>query len=387
MKRGVVVLALAAGGCASLISADFDHAASGNAEDSGSLLDGAGAPLEGGGGTLTDGSVAPGTDGGMQTKKDSGGGGSGPACRQLVLPCLDPTDTKVIEVPGESTMQAAVMSAKAGDTIQINGASLGSGWRIPAYVTLRGCNGAKISGQVGVAGSGATFEGFQVTGTIVLNQTGVYLVHWNRFDGTGTDPGVSARSVDALVSAEVTATVEQNEFVARPAGIVGDTLYDNMIHSVDLTVQNNLFRDVASPILLTRGATMGKLTAKLLHNTLTGFNTGMGFYTLKDTPTVAGNIFASGTSAVSGDSPFTLSNSLLFNCAAGSATALGGAFATADPKLLDPANGDLHIGAGSAALDRVPAGPTLPSNDYAGCPRPVGHGGSSLGDIGAYEAP
>lgn len=391
MRRCVWAFAFAAIGCEGLIGADFGH---GNAQDQvdASGADEGGALADGAtdvGNTSRDGSTA-GKDAGS-TKKDSGGGGGGGgdsgACRPLVVPCLDLSDPKVIEVPTNGTMQNAIMNVKAGGTIQINGASLGSGWRIPAFVTLHGCNGAKIVGSIGAAGSGAVFEGFDVPGSIVLNQTGVFVVRWNRFDGNTTDPGVSARSIDALVSASVTATVEQNEFADRPAGITVDTAYDTMTHSVDVTVQNNLFHGVAAPIVASRGGLVGKITSKFLHNTLTGFTTGMALYSLQDTPTVAGNVFANGTNAVNGDSPFNLSNDLLFMCGAGTATPLGGAFASGDPKLVDATNGDLHLGAGSDALDRVPPGSLLPSKDYAGCPRPVGHGGAVLGDIGAYEAP
>ncbi len=387
MRRCVWALAFAAIGCEGLIGADFGHGVAQDATDASSADEGGASADGAAGGGGTDGS-ASGKDAG-QTKKDSGGGGGGDAgaCRPLAVPCLDLSDTKVIEVPTNSTMQSAITNAKAGYTIQINGVSLGAGWKIPAFVTLHGCNGAKIVGTISAVGSGAVFEGFEVPGSIVLNQTGVFVVRWNRFDGSATEPGVSARSIDALVSASVTATVEQNEFADRPAGITADTQYDTMTHSVDITVQNNLFHGVAAPIVASRGGLVGKITSKFLHNTLTGFTTGIGFYSLQDTPTVAGNIFANGTSAVNGDSPYNLSNDLLFMCGAGSATALGGSFANGDPKLVDAANGDLHLSAGSDALDRVPASSLLPSMDYAGCPRPVGHGGTPLGDIGAYEMP
>jgi hypothetical protein len=381
-------------GCDSLIGADFDRSA--QAGDGGADAD-APAPNGADGGVATggeDASTTPGKDASSSSSKDGSttptGDASVPAegaCRPLPVPCLDSSAANVIEVPTESTMQDAVTNAKAGDTIQIKGLMLGAGWKIPAYTTLHGCSGASIVGAISAAGSGATFEGFDVSGSIVLNQTGVYVVHWNRFLGTGTDPGVSPRSIDALVSATVTATIEENEFADRPAGIAVDTEYDTMTHTVDVTIQNNLFHGVAAPIVWSRGGLVGKITGKILHNTFYGFSTGIGLYSLMDTPTVAGNLFANGTKAVDGDSPFQCANDLLFMCAAGAAPPLGGSFATGDPKLLDPANGDLRLGTGSQALDRVPSGPDLPARDFAGCPRPVGHGGPALGDIGGYEAP
>lgn len=340
---------------------------------------------------VTDGGTVPGqdaagsSDGGTVVDKDAAVI-PGNACRKLVIECLDATAPKVIEVPTESTMADAIANAKAGDTIQVKGATLGAGWRVPAYVTLHGCNGAKIDGGISVLGSGATFEGFEVAGSIILNQTGTFIVRWNRFVGTSPEDAISARSIDGLVSADVKVTVEQNEFIGRASGIGASTRYDTMTHAVDLLIRNNVFREVERPMVLTRSGLVGKITARILHNTLVGFKGGIGLYGLKEPALVAGNLFVRGTNAVEGDAAYNLANGILSECGEGPAPPLGGAFATGDPKFVDAANGDLRIGPGSAALDRVPAGDALPTDDFAGCPRPKGHGGTPMGDVGAYEA-
>ncbi|NOU29344.1 MAG: hypothetical protein HOO96_15690 [Polyangiaceae bacterium] len=340
---------------------------------------------------VTDGGNAPeqdaavSSDGGPVVDKDAAVVPSN-ACRKLVIECLDATAPKVIEVPTESTMADAIANAKAGDTIQVKGATLGPGWRVPAYVTLHGCNGAKLDGTISVLGSGATFEAFEVAGSIILNQTGNYIVRWDRFVGSSAEDAIAARSIDGLVSADVKVTVEQNDFIGRASGIGASTRYDTMTHSVDLLVRNNVFREVERPIVLTRSGLVGKISARILHNTLVGFKGGIGLYGLKEPALVGGNLFVRGTNAVEGDAAYNLSNGILSDCGEGPAPPLGGAFATGDPKFVDAANGDLRIGPGSAALDRVPGGDALPTDDFAGCPRPKGHGGTPMGDVGAYEA-
>lgn len=337
-----------------------------------------------GGSTPADDASAS-VDGGTLSEKDAAVT-PGKACRKLVVECLDPSAAKVIEVPTESTMADAIANAKAGDTIQVKGATLGAGWRIPAYVTLHGCGGAKIDGGISALGSGATFEGFEVAGSIILNQTGTFIVRWNRFVGSSSEDAISARSIDGLVSADVKVTVEQNEFIGRASGIGASTRYDTMTHAVDLLVRNNVFREVERPMVLTRSGLVGKVTARILHNTLVGFKGGIGLYGLKEPALIAGNLFVRGTNAVEGDAAYNLSNGILSECAEGPAPPLGGAFATGDPMFVDAGSGDLRIGPGSVALDRVPAGDALPTDDFAGCPRPKGHGGTPMGDVGAYEA-
>lgn len=97
----------------------------------------------------------------------------------------------MIEVPGISLAEAFA-KAKASDTVQVRGRAIGAGFRVPPYMTLRGCTGAAIHGNIGFEGNAGVIEGFLVeeAGTIVANQTGSYVVHHNRFvNTTANAPG------------------------------------------------------------------------------------------------------------------------------------------------------------------------------------------------------
>jgi hypothetical protein len=310
------------------------------------------------------------------------------SCRPLALACLDPSASTVIEVPSELTAAQAFAAAKSGDTIQIRGLSLGAGWAVPPYVTLRGCDGAKIAGGIRFSGSGGVVEGFEVAGQIVANATGSYVIRYNRFGGTGSEAAVSARSIDGLVSASVTAVVESNWFEQRPAGVEGSTKYDTGTHSVDLTVRNNVFTGVASPIVLSEGGLVGKIKARIEHNTLHGFTTGIAAYGLDDKLVLSGNILASGDTGIAFSSAYELIFCLGWQLKTTYTTPpLSGALANGDPVFVDASKGDFRLGPASTAIDKVAAGTVVPAEDYLGCPRPVAYSGAEAkADIGAFEA-
>lgn len=343
--------------------------------------------------TVSDGTIGPASDGGSTASdgasppKVDGAVLPGGACRPSPPPCLDPAPTELVEVPTEKTFNDALAQAVAGSTIQVRGLSIGAGFRVPALVTLRGCAGAKIVGGMAFAGTGGTVEGFEVSGQIVANRSGTYIVRENRFVGTDATAGVEGNSIDGLVSADVKLTVVANLFSGRPKGIAASTRYDTGVHTVDLVVQNNVFRDVSAPVVVTRGGIVGKVSARFENNTLHNFATAF-FFGSVDRPTLSGNLLSSGTAAVGGDSAYEVSYSLLSGVSSpGSAPALSGTFATGLAGFADAAQGDFRLTAGSAALDRIPAGAGLPPDDFSGCPRPVArNGGAALGDIGAYEA-
>ena len=322
---------------------------------------------------------------------DHGPAGDAPPskpCLTLPLPCLDPGPASVIEVPTEASVADAFAGAKANDTIQIRGAALGAGWKIPAYVTLRGCQGAAIAGGISFAGSGGTVEGFTVegSGAIVANQTGAYVIRHNRFGASTSGHGVSARSTDALVFASVTAVVEGNWFEQRTHGVEAATKYDTGTHAVDLTLRNNVFHGVDYPIQVSEGGLVGKITAVIEHNTLHDFVTGLQLTGLDQVTTTRGNLLVEGNRAVSASAPYEVSDSATWQVTEAGDPPFAGAFATADPALVDPAGGDLRPGSGAAVVDVIPASAVMPTEDYLGCPRPVAvKGAASLGDIGAFE--
>ena len=310
----------------------------------------------------------------------------------LVLDCLDATPSNVIEVPTESTMQNAIDTAQANDIIQIKGANLGAGWRIPPYVTLRGCMGARVSGAIAFQGSGGVIEGFEVTenGRLVANKTGAYVVRMNRFTGTsaGTEYGVEGSSVDALVSASVVLVVEQNQFTGRALGVLAATRYDTMTHAVDVTVRNNVFAHVRRPVVVSEAGLVGVVNAKVEHNTFHDFSSAIELSSVDRVSKTSGNLFSTGTSAVSGGSTYEVAYSLAWQVTtpAGSPP-FSGSFAQGDPRFVDPASDDLRLGAGSLALDRIPNGTVVPSEDFQGCPRPAGAPGAPpMADVGAYES-
>ncbi len=332
-------------------------------------------------------------DGGTTSRDAAASGDAGPsaACRPLVLDCLDATAANVFEVPTEGTLQQAFAAAKANDVVQIKGAlKVGAGWKIPSYVTFRGCAGAMITGEIWFQGSGGIVEGFTVTNTggIVANATGSYVIRQNRFVGPaeGNTAGVSAESIDGLVSAQVTAVVEANVFEVRPRGIVAATSYDTGTRSVTITARNNVFRAVESPIIVSEGGLVGVIDAKLEHNTFYDFGDAIRLYDVSRVTKTSGNLFVKGTSAIKG-SPYEVAYSFAWNVTTPAGTPPNaGTFATGDPLFVDAANGDLRPSAGSPVVDAVPNGTPIPADDVQGCPRPAGPSGAPpKADVGAYE--
>jgi hypothetical protein len=324
---------------------------------------------------------------------DFAGADLGPpgACRVLPLDCLDPAPATVIEVPGESTAAAAFANAKGGDTIQLRGVSLGAGFQVPAYVTLRGCQNAKLSGGLSFAGSAGTVEGLEVSGTVVANRTGSYVVRFNRFvdGGVASEAGFSARSVDGLVSASVTAVVDSNRFSGRAMGVEARTQYDTMTHEVAITIRNNIFDGVASPVTVSESGLVGKITAKVEHNTFHAFDRAVRLFSVDHMLVViAGNAFSTGTHAVDANSAFEVQHSFVWQVTTPAPMApVAGAFVTADPLFADAANGDFRLGPGSLLVDAVPAAIPVPAEDAVGCPRPRALlGGEVKADVGALEA-
>jgi hypothetical protein len=389
---GSVVVA----GCADLKSAP-GGGDDGGVGDAGAVGDGAALGDGGGVGSGDGGAVGDG-DGGVLGGGDGGGGNdagprpdAGPslACRPMPPDCLDATPANVIDVPGEATLGAALGSAKAGDTVQIHGGAVPAGTKVPAGVTMHGCQGAQITGTVSFAGSNGTIEGFDVPGSIVANQTGQFSVRWNRFTGTSTTEGISARSIDSLVNASVSIVVDSNAFTGRPRGVVADTAYDTGTHEVTITLQNNVFTGVANPLIVTQSGLVGKITPKVLFNTFYGFDKALQLFgvTTGTVPTT-GNVFANGNAAIDANCMFSVDYSLSFQVATNTPqqAPLSGSFTAGDPKLVAPATGDLHLGGTSAALDQVPGGTTVPSTDYFGCPRPRAYTGADpKSDLGAIE--
>jgi hypothetical protein len=374
-----VLMALGLGACAELKAGEETDPA---AADAG----------EGGGDRQTEGDDAgtlPGPGDDAAAPGDGGNVGPAPACRELALGCLDPAPANVIEVPTEATLQEAFAAAKAGDVVQIKDRKLGAGWRVPAYVTLRGCEGSGIEGGIAFDGSAGTVEGFVVKGSVVANRTGSYVVRSNRFvaGGPANEAGVSGRSIDALVSASVTLLVDGNRFEARDAGVEAATRYDTMTHTVKITVRNNVFAGVARPFVASEAGLVGIVEATLEHNTFYDFDTAVSLHAVDRTTALSGNLFVKGKTGVTG-SPYTLAYAMAWNVTTPAGTPpISGTFASGDPKLVDAEAGDFRLAAGSPAIDAIPNGTQVPNEDHAGCPRPASaQGALPASDIGALES-
>ncbi|MCA9553971.1 MAG: hypothetical protein KC933_28295 [Myxococcales bacterium] len=308
-------------------------------------------------------------------------------CEPVVLGCLDPALESVLSVPDEVSWTDALAMVGFNQTIQIRGLDVGAGVRVPAAVTLHGCEGARIIGAVAFEGIGGTIEGFEVLGSIVANQTGVYLVRRNRFvGGSSTEPGVSARSVDALVSASVAVVVEQNLFEDRTIGVWVATRYDTMQHQVTAQVHDNVFNGCETGISVSENGLVGHIEAEITHNTFYAFNDAIRLEALELPTPLTANLFVNGGRAVAGTSAFQLQVALLDDVVTPSQSGLySGTFATGAAAFVDAAAGDFRLTAASDAVDLVGNAPS--GLDYLGCPRPVGLFGSvALGDVGALEA-
>ncbi len=309
-------------------------------------------------------------------------------CEALEVECAPATTPMLVEVPTEASATEAFATAMIGDTIQIRGRSLGSGFRVPPYVTLRGCDGARIEGSIAFSDGSGTVEGFAVTGSIIANRTGTFVVRRNRFEGTERSAGVSARSVDALVSASVEVIVEGNEFEERPLGVEARTRYDTMTHAVSLSVRNNVFDQVARPIAIEENGLVGHIDATIESNTFARFSTAVQLRSVSSRTVVDFNILWQGATGIDSDSPFQANFTFVHDVMQPhTLPPVGGVVTAMDPGFVDGAQGDYRLAPSSPLIDVISVASAVPSPDFYGCPRPVAiRGPSARADPGAIEA-
>ncbi len=309
------------------------------------------------------------------------------SCRPTPLPCLDASDPDVIEVPTEAGGEA-LQNATAGQTVQIRGLEVTGLTRVAPLVTVRGCEGASVSGTLWPQGSGGIIEGFVITGDLVFNRTGAYVVRDNVFSpGRALDgAAVEASSRDALVSADVEVIVERNRFEGVARGVTASTAYDTMTHRVNLTVRNNLFADVDEAVVVSEAGLVGEIEATIVHNTFVGFDTAVRFFSADTRPSLDANLFAMGTRGVGTDSVYGGVNNMDWAVDdPHQAPPFGGTFVTIPEPFVNTAGGDYRLAPGSPAIDATASGNL--TDDVVGCPRPVAFtGGAARHDVGAYEA-
>ena len=310
-------------------------------------------------------------------------------CQPVPLPCLDAANERVIEIPTEAGIEAFA-TANAGDTIQVRDRALGSLVWVPPLVTVRGCEGASITGTMAFRGTGGVVEGFQISGQVVANQTGTYVVRGNVFSGrtAAGAASIEGNSRDALVSADVELIVERNWFEGVPRAVGAGTSYHTMVHKVAIDVRNNVFNNVAEAIVISEGGSVGEIEASIVHNTFVGFSTAVRLFDVDRRTILDANLFASGTRAIASDSIYDGAHNMAADVEAlHDRPPLSGAVAVIDAPFLSSADSNFQLRADSPAIDAVPAGSI--NDDYAGCARPVAFtddGRQPRSDVGAFEA-
>jgi len=150
------------------------------------------------------------------------------------------------------------------------------------------------------------------------------------------------------------------------------------------TLVNNVIARSGSRTLSVYGYNESNLLlATLIHNTLVGAGAGYGVYAQYGVLTMTNTLVASATWGIHNATPVsatvTADHTLFYNTPNHSSGVISTDEISGDPRFIDPAGGDYHLGTGSAAIDvGVDAGVTT---DIDGDPRPIG----LLPDIGADE--
>lgn len=332
-----------------------------------------------------------GADGGFQEDAIADAGFTPqPACEPEMLDCLDPGAEEVIEVPSEATVQEAFATATNGQVIQLRGQAIGSGFRVPGFVTLRGCANAAIRGSISFEGGAGTIEGFIVDqmGSIIANQTGLYNIRRNRFPlSTSQEPAIRASAIDGLVGASVAVIIDRNRFADRRLGITLATRYDTNNREIEAIITSNVFTGVDEPIRADESGLAGRIDVRIEQNTFHGFDDAIALYSVAPISTLIANVFVAGGRAVNGDSPYQSSYNLTRDVVlAPSPPPVAGNFSAGDPLFVDEANRDFRLYQPSPAVDVVPSAQISSSVDYSGCMRPQSISGEARGDIGAFEA-
>lgn len=298
-----------------------------------------------------------------------------PVCEERRLPCLPPDTEGLVEV----TTYEHIQNASAGDLLQVRGLRLGR-TRLPEYTTLRGCEGAEITGTLTFNGGRGLVEGFIVSGAIVGNQTGDYTVRDNEFRCSDAEGCLEASANDGILGHQVTMVVERNRFTGGMLGIVSSTRYDNMSRTVDIQIRNNIFDGVVTPIRLSESGLTGAIDALVEFNTFVGFGVAIDIFGVDSLPTLRGNLFVNGETGVRSNVPYSAPFNMGWGLTtpttmtrpiSGGITEIPASFADGMGFRLQPT---------SLAVDA--AGSTSPPDDFARCQRPLGGGA----DVGAHES-
>lgn len=303
--------------------------------------------------------------------------------------CLDAADPHVIEVPTEKTIEEAIATAKAGDTIQVRGMVLSGTQKLPDDVNLRGCQAARIGGDVYFGAGTATVEGFDVTGHIAAGNEGTFSIVRSRFSRilAAQDDLPAVSVVPTLLGTNIELSVKQCIFTQRSQGIQVLGIMTTGLRGLKLSVENSAFSRTRQPIVLDRQEKV-PLFAEVLSSTFYDFETAItvkGRLMNEFAVVVDVSLFSNGKIGVdTTGSPYRIRSSFaheidnpIISTLAGS-----GELTEVDPSFVDPNKDDLRLARGSEAVNRIPNVVLVPRKDFYGCPRPAGAGI----DPGAYES-
>lgn len=247
------------------------------------------------------------------------------------------------------------------------------------YASLRTthCWGGGISAYYGAP----TVEGNILRGNWVnpsgRNYSGAAIYLWS---DSGTYSGnqiADNHGQSAIFLSRGQPRLESNQVISN-ATTIGVELFNGPGAA---TLVNNIVARSGTQVIRAEGQSGQALTATLIHNTLVGPGGGSGIYVAGYTSLFVTNTIAvSATWGITNTTPASATVSADHNLFwANTYPGIQGTNpVNGDPHLVNPAAGDYHIGAGSAAIDVGVL--TAVTTDIDGDPRPLG-----LPDMGADE--
>jgi hypothetical protein len=329
-------------------------------------------------------------------------------CAFLTLAVHNPeaADAAIIVVPSPAaSIQAAINSATAGDTIQVGPGTYNEKLDLTAksliLVSTGGAAATTISaGGTGtvikMVGNGSRVEGFTITGGNASFGGGIEMSFGGVSSVIRNNVFLSNRGTGAAIFGNGTSPlIENNTFKNNTTDFQGLSGVVSFINTSSPRIVNNLFFDNTS-----RGITLTLPTGsapQVINNTINGNSVGIRVdrRILTSGQILRNNILTNNGVGLEvefgsdANNP-TFENNLVFGNATdyqliSNQTGLNGNLSSA-PNFVDAVLKDFRLLASSPAVDRG-SSVGAPTTDFAGNLRPFdGNGdGSAIVDIGAYE--